>query len=451
MCLTFTKIHRRIMQNILNEDFRAIPPFSQGNPDFTFPDFEIINVNNKKVYLINDNTQPIVSFKFVFKKGAYHESIPGLAHFTAQMLTLGSKSRNAEEIAEFIDYYGAQLSSASFWDELVTSISCLADYNSQIIDLLCECIFSPRFDDAEIERLQKRQIAFIQQQNADPTYVTQIAFNEHFYKSGNYGHARIGYENTISAINKNEIIKFYEELIKSDFAVIVSGNFDKQNILSILENQLPKNIVGEVEDNVFDSFEVEKKLLIIDKEEATQAIFRFGKPSIKRTNPDFPAFITANTIFGGFFLSRLNENLREKKGLTYGIHSYSDNRRYFSTLMIATSINEENSKLAIDEINSELLKFNSEPVSEEEMARAVQYMLGSFARGMENHRQISSLIQTIESYNLATTYYQDIYGKIAKLTIEEVFETQKKYFTNENMLMIVSGNKSRLEKIIIGR
>ncbi len=436
------------MQQIINENFRTIPPFSTENPDFTFPNFEIVTVNNTKVYLINDNTQPIINLKFLFKQGAYHESIPGLAHFTAQMLTLGSKSKTAEEIAEKIDFFGAQLSSASYWDELVTSISCLNDYTQQITELLFECVFSPKFDETEIERLKKRQIAFIQQQNADPTYIAQIAFNEQFYKSGNYGHARIGYENTISQISRNDIINFYEQLMQSNFSIIVSGNFSKAHIINMLESVLPKDKEIISVDEHYDNFEVEKKLLIIDKTDATQATFRFGKPSIQRTTLDFPAFITANTIFGGFFLSRLNENLREKKGLTYGIHSYIDNRRYYSSLMIATSINEENSKLAIDEILAELELFNTQPVFADELNRAVQYMLGSFARGMENHRQLSSLIQTIESYNLPTTYYQDIYGKISKLTIDDVFESQKKYFNADNMLMIVSGNKSRLEKII---
>ncbi len=430
-----------------NFDFRSQPPIASGQLDFSFPNFDISVINNHKIYFIQDKTQPLISVKFLFKLGSYHEQVHGLAHFTAQMLTLGNSIFNAEEIAEKIDYFGAQLSSASYWDELVTSITCLDEYTDELLTLLFDCILTPTFEESEIERLKKRQIAYIQQQNADPSYIAQVAFNEIFYKNTNYGHARIGYENSINQITQNDIRNFYNKLINSDFAVIVSGNFDENNISKIMNEKLPSHIKTTEKDDIYENIDIDHQILFVDKEDATQATFRLGKPSIKRTDSDFPAFITANTIFGGFFLSRLNENLREKKGLTYGINSYNDARRYFSTFMIGTNINEENSKIAIDEIFKELDDFNSKQVTSEELNRAIQYMLGSFARGMENHRQLSSLIQTIESYNLPMTYYQDIYSKISKLTVDDVFETQRKYFNKNNMLVLISGNKSRLEKI----
>ena len=430
-----------------NQEFRAVVPIAKGQPDFSLPNFETEFIKNHKIYFIEDRTQPLVSIKFLFKIGSYHEKIDGLAHFTAQMLTLGNSKMNAEQINEKIDYFGAQLSSASYWDELVTSINMLQNHTDELLKLLLDCITSPTLQQSEIDRLKKRQISYIQQQNADPSYVAQIAFNEQYYHGTNYAHARIGNEQSIIRITKEDIIDYYQQLIKSDYAILVSRNYDIHAVLKALDQYLTAPDNENTANNEYHNIEPRSSVILIDKTDATQATFRLGKPSIKRTSPDFPAFITANTIFGGFFLSRLNENLREKQGLTYGISSYNDARRYSSTLVIATNINEENSKRALDEIYKELDKFNKEPCTTEELNRAIQYMLGSFARGMENHRQISSLVQTLESYSLPTSYYQEIYSKIATLDNETVFMAQKKYFSSDGIMAIVCGNKTRLEQI----
>jgi predicted Zn-dependent peptidase len=226
----------------------------------------------------------------------------------------------------------------------------------------------------------------------------------------------------------------------SNLSIILSGSFDENSIIAVLSekfNSLSGKTISLVPSEIS---VITSRLTAINKDESNQAAIRLGRKMIDRNNPDFPYVQIANMIFGGFFLSRLNKILREEKGYTYGIHSLIDSRRQSTIQMIASSIKIDTlaeSIGIISEVNSGLI---SNPISPDELKRAVRYILGSFLRSTETPQQISSLIQTLDMFGFDRKFYSDYYDKISSATLEDVHRVVHSHFTADDFVITAAGD-----------
>jgi zinc protease len=426
-------------------------PFNDSGIILNIPQIQKSNFGNIIFYKYQDNSQPLINFKINFKNGAAADTKPGLANFTMAMLQGGTKSKSATQIFEEFESFGASYFFNAYWDECAAGFSCLSDFFNPCFEVLLDCIKNPEFSDSEFNRQMDKIAASIMQNSADPSYIAQVAFNKGIFNSHPYGHPRTGNLDDISSITKDDILSFYDLLMnKSDISIIVTGNFNEIDIDAIIEksfsdlkqnsNQvnIPHHIAGKVPN------------VIAGKDDALQTNLRIGKPSINRHHPDYPAFQIINTIFGGYFLSRLNHVLRETKGLTYGINSYLDTRKYGSIFVISTSINMDKTSEAIKDIFDISIDISKNKFDKHEIARSVEYMTGSFARSLETPKQITGLIQTLDSFDLDVSFLTGFYAKIRNLSIDEIFEVQKKYFSDTDYLIATSGNIKFLSEAIAG-
>lgn len=426
---------------------RSEIPYNDSGIILKIPDITISQLGNIKIYKYQDNSQPLVNFKINFKKGASSDIIPGTANFTMIMLQTGTLKHSANEISEKFETLGASSFFNAYWDESAVGFSCLESYFEQCFETIVDCIFNPAFEDSELNRQRERISASILQNTSDPNFMAQVAFTLGMFRNHPYGHIRSGNLSELAQITKSDILEFYQLLInKSEISIIVTGNFDDDRISNLIENNFSvlKNNFSE-SDLPFLQVQ-EYKNVIVGKEDALQTNLRIGKPIIGHSNPDFPAFQVINTIFGGYFLSKLNNILREVKGLTYGIYSYIDIRKLSNIFTISTSINADKTKESIDDIFDISLKMSHEILDEIEIARSVEYMTGSFARSLETSKQITGVIQTIDNYNLSTNYLQDFYSKIRVLTPDDIFEVQKKYFSHLDYMIAAAGDAKLLSE-----
>lgn len=416
-------------------------PYNQSGIVLNIPDISINQFGKIKVYKYIDNSQPLVNFKINFKNGAASDKIPGQANYTLTMLLSGTKTKTATEISERFESLGASYFFNAYWDESAIGFSALGQFFEPCLETLADCIFNPAFEKSEISRQKDRITAGIMQNNADPAYLAQIAFNKSMFRNHNYGHSRTGNISELNQICKNDLLEFYQLLMThSEISIIITGNFDEQLFDKMIEKYFSslKNNTGI--DNISKFIYSNAVNVVTGKDDALQTNLRIGKPSIDRLNPDYPAFQIVNTIFGGYFLSRLNHELREIKGLTYGIHSYLDSRKFADTFIISTSINSDKTAESIQDIFDISMLMSSELLEEQEIARSVEYMTGSFARSLETPKQITGLIQTLDSFNLDKSFLIDFYSKIRKFTPEDILEIQKKYFSDTNYLIAAAGD-----------
>ncbi len=420
-------------------------PYNESGIILNIPEIKIQTLGNIKIYKYQDNSQPLVNFKVNFKNGAAADSIPGLANFTMTMLQSGTKSHTSSEISEIFESLGATYFFNAYWDECAAGFTSLGDFFNPCFEILTECLFTPAFSESEISRQRDRISAGIMQNCADPSYTAQVALNIGIYRNHPYGHERTGNLSDVEKITKDDILNFYDILISnSDISIIVTGNFDENEIDKMIEKSFSR-LQNNIDSIIIPQFiPVKSKNIITGKDDALQTNLRIGKSSIDRKNPDYPAFQIINTIFGGYFLSKLNHVLREIKGLTYGIHSYLDTRKFSSLFVISTSINADKTSESIEDIFEISLEMSKSKLEQEEINRSVEYMTGSFARSLETPKQITGLIQTLDSFNLDRSFLVDFYSKIRNIDRDEIFDIQKKYFSDTDYLIAASGNTELL-------
>ena len=426
------------------------PPVSEKIYDYKFPEFIKKTINpDLDIYHIRRNDSELFNIKIISKSGSYDEQIPGLTYLTSQMTTKGTKKRSQDKLADEMDFIGANLNSSASFDLSYWNLSCLEEHSDKGLALLGDCINYSNFPDKEIEILKGRIIADIAQKKAEPAYLAKQAFFSGIYYDSPYGNPLTGTENSITNINReNLLIRFDELLKKNKISIITSSRFSIEESFNYLsENFKFFNRINKTKSKIIGKVIPKHNIIrIAEKESAGQTALRIGKKTIGINHPDYIALTLANTIFGGYFMSRLNGLIREKLGYTYGIHSFIDYRLKGSTLQITSSVNKTATAKTINAVFKLMDKFIKEPVKQKEFQRAKKYSLGTFLRNTESSQQIMSLIGIIDLFKLNNHYYENSYNAISNITPDELFIIQKKYFKPDNLVIAAAGDKKYLEK-----
>ncbi|ROL60545.1 insulinase family protein [Bacteroidetes/Chlorobi group bacterium ChocPot_Mid] len=422
-------------------------PLNSNIPEFTFPKYEKIILNDRiTIYTLEDFSQILTDFTVIFSVGAYKYNQPGLSFFSSKMLAKGTRKKSGTQISEDFDRLGATLNISADWDCTRVGFTCLNHHTVKCMDYLIDCIFNSVFKKDEIERLKVKHLADIEQEKSDASYLAGIYLKKSIFKKHPYGQPLIGDNTSIKNLSANDCLDWYDDLLKSaKINIIISGNFNKDEIIKkvIRYFKFPKGNSADDMQSYYNK-ELDSKIIIRHKPNK-QTNLRIGKFAIERTSPDFPAFQFVNTVLGGFFLSRLNRLLREKLGYTYGISSYIDAKKLASLFLISSSLKMEATSDAIKRIIDQLNIIGRKKINQDEFLLARQYFIGTFIRSLETTRQVASLIKSQVIFNLKDDYYDDFYKKIKNLTVDNVFDVQKKYFNSRNLIICAVGDKKNLE------
>jgi zinc protease len=411
--------------------------------NFTFPEVKSINLSkNQKLFIYNDNSQSLVFIDIIFHGGAYFDNIPGLSHFSAQLLKRGTKKRKSLQIAEETDKLGIKLSFSAERDYIKAGIICLRDFIDKAVDILSDCIFNSVFHNDEIKRYKLQNIAEIDQELADPSYISGLALNQSMFKKHPYSNPLIGNVDSIKSISQNDCIRWHNQLLNSPkIHIIASGNINNKKIINLISKYFKFKFSGS-QPKLITKNKLRKvnKLVICEKEDINQVVLRFGRIIIDLHHKEYPAMKFLNTLFGGFFMSKLNILLREKLGYTYGIYSYLNTLKCTSVQVISTSVNKNSTKDSVNKISSEIIKLGSKKLTQKEFFITRQFLLGSFLRSTETSLQIAKLLRNLVINDLPLNYYNEFYKKIKSLTIDELFESQKKYYKPEGFTLSAVGD-----------
>lgn len=446
----------------MNEELN-LPPISKEFPEFNFPKYNKIQIDKINIYLFEDKTQPLINFKIIYKSGASKYSTPGLAYFSSQMLTRGTKQLTAMQIADMTDSLGSHFSVNTNHDDFTLTYVSLNDYLANAIEMSFDCLQDSVFREDEISRLKKKQISSIEQELADSNYLCELAFNTALYEGTNYQFPIIGTIDSIKGIERNDCLRWHSDLVSHYLpSIILTGCFKFDEVINMFQNQksvsifypnlieknenFPTNDDLHIQNDIKANNNKRIKVAVINKEDAAQTTLRIGYKTINRNHPDYPLLQLVNVIFGGYFHSRLNLLLREKHGYTYGIHSSLENKISHSILSVSSNLNTQSTAHSVELILQELQNVQQLPVNEEELKIAKQYMIGSFLRSIESIQGISQLLRTIELFNLPEDYFTIFFNIIKNANCEELFKVQKKYFSTDTLTLSASGDVQYLEK-----
>lgn len=432
---------------------RSQPPALTVKEEFLFPEYARTTLSNGvPLILVEDHAQPLLSVHIVLRRGAADERIPGLANFMAQMLTRGTTSRSAQQIADEMDFLGGSLSASASWDTTTISMTLLTKFATAGLNVFADVVKNATFPQDEVERYKQQTLSYLQQNYVEPAYLASVGLRTALYGNHTYSHAMSGTMESIRSIEQRDCIEFYQRAVApSNAFIIATGNVTLDQLKGMLETALQgwEGTATEREPAVAPApLEGKPQIVVVPKSDAAQTMLLVGffAPSI--SDPDYPAMQFLNTLFGAFFVSRLNANLREEKGYTYGVSSSIDVRAQAAALIIGTSVGKDVTLPAVQEILHELHRMATEPISDEELALTKKYILGSFALRTATPNQVVGLLSSLEIHGLPDEYYEQYYRTLAGITKEQLFDVQQRRFSPSSIVIAASGEVEYLQSIL---
>jgi zinc protease len=324
--------------------------------------------NGLTVLLAEQHNLPVVAANLVVLSGseANPADKPGLASFTADMLDEGTTKRSTLQIAEDVAAIGASLGTGSSSDASTVSVRTLKKNADTALEILADVALQPAFAAKELERVRNTRLTQVLQQRDNPNVLASKVFNSEVYGASHpYGYTELGTEDSIKAVTREDMSKFWQAgYVPENAALVVAGDLTESELRALAEKHFGKwaGKAGTVTRPEVRA-SAARRILLVDKPGAPQTALRIGMVGVPRANPDYVPIEVMNTGLGGLFSSRINMNLREKNGYTYGAGSVFQFRRGPGPFFTATSVRTDVTAPAVREIFNEFERMRATDVS----------------------------------------------------------------------------------------
>jgi zinc protease len=433
---------------------RTKPPAPGKIRDVKFPDFfESKTENGITVLVVEDRKLPLVSVRFVFKAGAYYDTIEGkdkvgLASMMSDLISKGTSSRTATEIAEQVDFLGAVLSDGCDYDASYVSCYSLKKHFDNIFDIASDVVLDPTFPEEEIKRVKDQRLNSLLGYLDEGDYLASRVFHKYVYGNFPYAFPVEGMKETVSALTREDFINFHKKYFTSDNLIIAFvGDISPEEAMVKVNEKFRGMAPGEkptLTASIPDPAKPSHAYLI-EKKGSVQSSIKLGHLGISRDNPDFIKATVMNTILGGSFTSRINYNLREVNGYTYGAKSFFDWKKYSGDFSADAEVKNILTHDAVNEIIKEIRRIREELVSEDELSSIKNFITGNFPLQLETPNAIASKLINLKLYDIEDDYYNTYLSKVNAITREEIKETAEKYLHPDNLVISIAGNPKEIE------
>jgi predicted Zn-dependent peptidase len=396
--------------------------------------------NGIPLYVINNGDQDIIKVDITYPAGNWYQLNPLEAFTVSNQLSEGSLFKSALEIANTMDFYGAYTNFNVDKDNAGVGVLILKKYIHQVLPLFYEIITQPAFKESELEifRNKHKQIFEIEQnkvKNLARVKLSQMMFgNKHPY--GN-----LVEKEDFDALTSAKLHDFFNKYYNlADAKIILSGKVDESDVRTFNEYFGKLAITPKkFESKKYDIVPENGKICFIEKADAVQSAIRIGKVFANKKDPDYTGLTVLNVILGGYFGSRLMKNIREEKGYTYGISSLLISFIHSGYLAITTEVGTNVTYQAVDEIYKEIKNLRTTRVSDEELDRVKNYMLGETVRMFDGPFAQSESFISILDYDLGYDYYYNFIDQINRITPDEILELARKHLKQEDFYQVVVG------------
>lgn len=412
---------------------------------------EVSLENGMKIIYIEDSRLPRISLSLMLKTGSIFDpqNKEGLNNVVAELLDKGSKSKNANQIAEQFELIGSSFNSDSDYDYTLFKSSSLSQQKDKLLNLFYEVITTPTLNDKEFYRLKKHLIAKLRQESNSAFNYANFLINHFLYQNHPYGHNDKGSVNSLRTIKRRDIILHYINYYRPNNAIlVVAGNFDTE-FTKNLENKFSKWEKREIDYNQESLTKIdflENKFILVHKNGLQQAQIRLAHKGLKRDNPDYLSIKIANSILGNHFLSRLNQHIREKLGLTYSIYSYFDFNKYGGDFIISTFTRNEMVGKTLEETLKVFNDFYQQGISKEELELVKNYFQGQFPKVIETPENFAYNLLYLKLNHVSISYLENYLKNLNQLTVDHINRVIKNYFHPKELTILIHGNKNKITK-----
>lgn len=408
--------------------------------------------NGLPVWIVNMPKVPVAQINLIVRAGAAADPVGkyGLASFTAAMLDEGAGTRTALELADAIEQLGISISTGSSWDAstvgLFTPVSKLDD----ALPLLADVALRPTFATTEVERLRKERLTTLLQQRDNASSLAVQGFARIVYGPRHrYGTGAIGSSVSNGEMTAEEIRGFHAAYFRPANAhLLVVGDVEAATLLPKLEkafgewsNAGPASTAPIVPTA---TQHAAKTIYLIDRPGAAQSQIRVGWIGVPRSTPDYHVLEVMNTVLGGSFTSRLNQNLRERNGYSYGASSVFDMRVAAGPFYASSGVQTDKTAEALREFFNELTAIR-QPVPAAELERAKNYLALGFPAGFETTGSVAAQVSELIIYGLGESTFSDYVGKIQAVSTADVSRAAARYVQPDKFAVVVVGDLSKIE------
>jgi zinc protease len=443
------------------QDWRKEAPKPGPEPTLHLPTPKtFIMANGIKVYVIEEHSLPVMSAALVTFAGG--EANPadkaGLAGFTARMLSEGTATRSSTELANDIAQIGAGLGANAGMDNASVSVGALSNNTGPALELLSDVALHPAFKEEEVERIRQQRLVAILQESDQPVAAAQRVGQRVVYGDTPYGFRPVGTTESVKSISKGDMSAFWAaHYTPKDSALIFAGDLSEAEAKTLAEKYFgswssassaaaitlppPPTIAA-------------RKIVIVDKPGSPQTTLLAFGTGVPRKTPDYAAVTEMNSILGGLFSSRINMNLREKNGFTYGAFSgfsfFRDGGPFYTGAQVRTDVTGP----AARELFSELNRIHTYAATPQELKLAKDHALRSLPGSFETVGSETGLMAQLFVYDLPLDYFQKLPASFESVTPEAVAKAAKDYIHPDSLIVVAVGDRAKiqpdLEKLNLG-
>lgn len=387
-----------------------------------------------ELFFLNNISQDVVKIEVVCEAGKWHETKLGQAHFSTHMLEKGTKSWDAAQLAEFFERHGSSIEISSGTDFLSISLYTLSRHLKEVLPVFHQMLTQPSFDENEFELMKSIFIQTLRVNNEKTSYLASKGLKRNVFGEAHPYGTSIE-ESDLANLTRDDLIEFFQTHVKADKLFVV-GKVTQANLEDALD-PFQDSTVPQKKPPGYKPIYQGKLMEKVERASSIQSSIRFGKRTIDRNHKDFPGLQLLNHYFGGFFGSQLMQNLREEKGLTYGVGSSIHSFRNDALFSIGTDVNKENADQALEQIRLELRRVAQGDINPKDLELSRRHFVGSIQSDVANPFSVLSKIKNLQLHELSPTYYEDLLMTVDSISLDQLRSLGQEYFL-ENQFQIVT-------------
>lgn len=441
---------------------RTTPPAPGRLRPFHPPEVEREPLGNgMDLVLVPRRGVPLVTAMLLIDSGEAPvvEAEAGLALLTGSALDGGTLQRSGADLAEALEGIGTSLSVSPGWDATGAALTCPADRLPEALALLAEVIRRPAFPADEVERVREGRLASIAQRKADPRSLADDEAARLIHAEGFvYGRPLGGTRESVAALTRDRLAEFAGmAYAPRGAALIVVGDMEPSEVRALAARHFGDwtgDGLAAAELQVAPPRFTERRILVVDRPGAVQSELRIGHTGVPRSVPGYEALVILNAVLGGSFVSRLNMNLRERNGFTYGVRSGFAFRRGAGPFTIGTAVGTEQTASAVRETMAEVEGLLGEGPTEDEVAMARDYLAGVYPLRFESTAQVASRVAELVTYHLPDDHMATYRDRIRAVTRQEAWDAGRRHIRPGDFTLVVVGDaatvREPLEELALG-
>ncbi len=437
--------------------FRSEQPKGGPAPALSLPKIQHHALKNGlRIVLVENHALPIVAMRLIVPAGGEKNPAdrPGLADLVAAMLDEGTKTRSALEIAEALESIGARIGTGASQDAAFVSLTTLSSQLGKALDVFADIATAPAFKEEDFSRVRDKTRTSLLQSKDAPAAIAGRAFARVLYGDKHpYAFPTVGTEKSLEKITRDDLVRFHaQHYLPNSSKIVVVGDITLEQAAAELEKRLgiwrkakaPKAKAPAVPKDVG------RRVILIDKEGASQSVVRVGHVGVPRKHPDYAALLVMNDILGGSFTSRINLNLREKKGYTYGARSGYTMLRGAGPFSAGGNVRADVTRESIDELLKELEGIRKDKVTDEELSEAKAGLVARAPARFETNASTAGELADVLIHELPEDDIATMVQRIEAVSAEDVLRVAKRYVRPESAIIVVVGDRKSVEPKLAG-